>query len=267
MSNKHLAAFENVRSVYRRLAKMAEPARAVFRSGSVTGDVWSLVSKYVPSEERAAALHRLARGKYISPYFADPRVRGVVGRTLVHRLGPEEARKHIQDEILPNAILKAVQARHEARRIRLGRQWVKDELGNRCTTPATGLLLGEFAQWVRQEAKNVAEARILKRGEDALEHTRSLVHDPRDPAYGLDGSKTSEDSSEGDLADLLPGLRSRLSPREREVLDHLRRTPGASLADVAAVMGIRPSTARAFFHRIKTKGRSQLLGQSAARNV
>jgi DNA-directed RNA polymerase specialized sigma24 family protein len=247
MNNDCLATLKSIRSFHRRLAEMAEPVRAVFRSGSVTGDVWSLVSNFVPADERAAALRRLARGKYISPYFANPRVRGVVGRMLVRRLGREEAWTYIQDKILPTAIDEAVQARHEVRRIRLGRKWVKDDIGDVQTAPAAALLLGEFAQWVFQDAKRIAGENLTR---DALDHSVPLEHDPPAPASEVcEPEESSEPESKRDRSHVLDAL----SSRERELINHVKS--GARRYELARLMGVRSSTVRVWLHRINKKVR------------
>jgi DNA-directed RNA polymerase specialized sigma24 family protein len=238
-------------------ARVPEAMRAVFRPGSVTGDVWTLVSKFTSADERAAARQRLATGKYLSPYFADPRVRRKIGRAFVRSLGSEKTREWIRSEVLPKAIDLALDLKEKPRRIRLGKRWVKDERGRAQPIQPTDLLLGEFARYVLQETKKVAgdlllfgDERVV--GSDAFDGpSERLVYD--DPSDRGAAPEPEADEACGrrraNLARFMKALP--LALRERELLRHLQS--GVSPRRAAELMGVRPVTVRVWLHRMKKK--------------
>jgi hypothetical protein len=77
-------------------AVIPEEIRAMFQPASVTGDVWTLLSRYSEPDERAAGRQRLATGKHLSPYFADPHVRREIGRRFCARRCSHETRRWLE---------------------------------------------------------------------------------------------------------------------------------------------------------------------------
>ncbi len=220
--------------------KEQERSQSWLRSETFEGDVILLLIAHLEGaskEERWGITRRLARR--FSARFRDPAAASHLRQERAAR-GKHAVLQDLREYVFPAAILLVFGTLNELRYVKLGRYWA---MSRRIPTqPESVLTESEFPQWVRQEVRNAAEAILLDR--------------PYPPP--LDSNASSSASADNPTPDpaiesavLLRAVGARISPRQRELLEHLKS--GVPVSEVHARMGIQPGTTRVMLHQIRKR--------------
>jgi hypothetical protein len=143
------------------------------------------------------------------------------------RVSPEARRNHtyskIQRNIFPEALILVLANIDRRQTIRLGRKWVKGRGGGKLRLRPVNLPWHDFIQWVRQETYKEASAILLGYApsrQDPL-HKPDEFDERKHGHGGVESSPLSLLLKREKLEDLL----SALTPRKRELLEHLFGKP------------------------------------------
>jgi DNA-binding CsgD family transcriptional regulator len=147
---------------------------------------------------------------------------------------------------------------HRARRIRVGKVWVKkDGKIDPGAVPTDALSLVEWMQWLRAEfftsLTEVVKGRPRRRS--GARDEQAPAWRPRDPAIGLARTPPPDElpllrAAENELLRLLEGVASK---RELDILRARLSGSCSSWADVARRLGLKPATVRVHVSRLKDK--------------
>lgn len=227
---------------------------------------WATIANpHLPRPVVNEAATRLAQDpRFLSCRFKAPGVDRRV-REASRAVGRAALQAYLRSHVFPEALLLAAADAREKRRIRISRDWAKTARGHVTRAiPAKHLTLSLFRAWLRQESKRRAGELI---GDGALDHleargphrsSRAATPAEWDP-WAKDLLPLLDASAVRAGLDAMPAarwrrLRVRLSPRERELADLLRRR--ASRAEAADAMRIHVSTVKALYNRIAKKARA-----------
>jgi DNA-binding CsgD family transcriptional regulator len=195
----------------------------------------------------AAIDSRLGAADYLielwKPYPFDPQAK------LALRAAGSSGRDDLRRDLPLRLLFAAVESTRTSKPRRVGRRWLKDATGKRAKISLLDLEIRDFLRALRTLTIKTYEQLVLS------VYPVLISREMRD-SDGAYPDRARSIGRERPLVDLRRRQLQALSFRERQLWNLL--TKGMSCADAGRRMGISPSTARVFFHRIRKKLRKPM---------
>ena len=236
------SAMENAAAAFKATQVIGQIAAQILIWQRIALDVALVCNEEASFDQRLKASENLI--KQWNPYPFDP----IAQRALQY--AGFECRAELRENLSLDLLSIAAKLVRVPKKWRIGRRWLKGADGTPARLTLGNLSIRNLIRALRTLAVKQYEKLIL---ENHLPFTCHGLRDSGDTFSELSSSvKIAESFYAGPAENRLQAL----SPRERELVECLRRDD--SLSKAAEQMNIRPSTARVLFFRIKKKLRGRM---------